>query len=572
MTTYNPIAKQYEDDILSGKIPSGKLLRLAIERQRKDLKEGHKRNIWFDHEAGQRILDFAELINIAPETPIKLAPCQVWELYVFYGWKRNDGRRRFRTKYKSCARGNGKTPLESLAVLYHLTVDGPFKAEAYVSATKEDQAKIAFLDAKNMLEFSPELHDVLKASAETLYNPSRKSKFSFLTSNPKTADGTRPTYAIIDEFHEFENEDMPEKLETGLIKTSDPIMDIVTTRGKDKAGPCFQAEANFYIPIAKGILENDAVFVLIFSLDEEDIKEKDGKSKAAPWRNPANWFKANPMLGHLLRLDDMAEALKKATQRGAKALSAFKTLNLNMWVDAESAWIEDEVYQAGGREIELEDFKHKRCFGGLDLAKRDDFCSFALVFPREDCEEGKEEFDAFWWHFIPKNTVANRIDKGLASLLDWIEDGYIIETEGTVTDYNVIEEHIKELFIDFPMTAIGYDVHNIGNLATNLEEFGIEMLMVPQTINELSEPTKLLKYSLMEGRFNHGFDPVMRWQTANAVEISGNNECIRLTKDSKRAKGKIDGLIAAINALRVYQDDQKNNPANVYDERGFIEL
>ncbi|WP_420150181.1 terminase large subunit [Spirosoma sp.] len=572
MTPYNEIAKQYEDDILSGKIPSGKLLRHAIERQRRDLKEGHKRGIWFDHDAGQRFLDFTELVNIGPDTPIQLAPCQVWEKYVFYGWKRDDGRRRFRYKYKSCARGNGKTPIESLGILYHLTVDGPFKAEAYVSATKEDQAKIAFEDAKNMLEFSPELQEALDASAETIYNRSRKSKFSFLTSNPKTADGKRPTYAVIDEYHEFENDGMLDKLETALLKTANPIMNIVTTRGKNKFGPCFESENNFYIPIVKGILENDEVFVLIFSLDEEDMKDKDKKSKAAPWRNPANWFKANPMLDRLLRIDDMASALKKATQKGASTLASFKTLNLNMWVDAESAWIEDEIYQAGGQEIQLEDFKNKRCFGGLDLAKRDDFCSFALVFPREDCETGKEEFDAFWWHFIPKETVAKRVDKGLSSLLDWIEEGYIIETEGTVTDYNVIEEHIKEMFIDYPMTALGYDVHNIGNLAINLEEYGINMLMVPQTINELSEPTKLLKYSLLEGRFNHGFDPVMRWQTANAVEISGNNECIRLTKDSKRSKGKIDGLIAAINALRVYQDDQKNNTANVYDDRGFIEL
>ena len=85
MAEYNAIAKRYEDDVLSGKIPAGKLLRLAIERQRKDLQTGHKRGLIFDHDAGQDILDFAELVNIAPEKPIQLAPSQVWELYVFYG-------------------------------------------------------------------------------------------------------------------------------------------------------------------------------------------------------------------------------------------------------------------------------------------------------------------------------------------------------------------------------------------------------------------------------------------------------------------------------------------------------
>lgn len=539
MKNYNPIAKAYENGVLSGQIPAGELLKLAIKRQRDDLKNGHQRGLYFDHDAGQQIIDFCEVVNIAPEEPIKLADWQIWELYTFYGWKRRDGTRRFRFKYKSVARKNGKTPIESVQVLYHLTVEGLFRAEAYVSATKEDQAKIAFDDAKLMLEFSPDLHDYLSSSATSIFNGDNRSKFQFLTSNPKTADGTRPSFAVIDEYHEFDNDDMIGKLQTGMIHRKEPILNIVTTRGTDKAKPCFQAEQKVYIPILKGIINDDSTFVLIYSLDDGD-----------EWEDPNNWAKANPMIGHILQLDNLKAAYKKAKLQGPEHLVKFKTLNLNMWCDAPVTWIEDEIWQAGGEEIEQEDFENRECYGGLDLAKRDDFCSLCLIFPRPNTNPA--EFDAFWWHWIPEDTVRTRVENGLSSLREWIEKGYIIVTEGNVTDYDVIEQVIKELSGRFNIQGISYDQHNIGNLATNLSNYGVEMNIMAQNITTLSEPTKQLKYAIKEGRFNHGFDPVMRWQISNAVEIQDNNDNIRITKDKKRAKEKVDGVIAAVIAMGEY--------------------
>lgn len=556
---YNPIAKQYEDDILSGVIPSGKLLRLAIERHRKDLKNGHKRGLWFNHEAGQQILDFAELLNLGPELPFTLAPWLVWEKYVYYGWRRADGTRRFRFKYKSVARKNAKTPGESLEALFHLLFTDLFRAEVYVSATKEDQAKIAFDDAKTILEFSPVLQGILSASATSIFNSENRAKFQFLTSNPKTADGTRPSVAIIDEYHEFDNDDMIGKLQTGMIHRKEPILNIVTTRGTDKTKPCFQAELKMYIPILKGIVKDDSTFVLIYSLDEAD-----------DWQDPTNWIKANPMIGYILTLDNLKEAYRKAKLQGPEHLIKFKTLNLNMWCDAPLTWIEDEVWQAGAFAIKKDDFAGKECYGGLDLAKRDDFCSLCLTFPRKEGEE--THFDSFWWHWIPQETVTTRVENGLSSLREWITDGYIIVTEGNVTDYDVIEQTIKELADTFAIVGVSYDQHNIGNLAVNLGNYGVEMNIMSQTMTTMSEPTKQLKYAILEGRFNHGFDPVMRWQVSNAVEISDNNDNIRITKDKKRAKEKVDGVIAAVIAMGEYITQTAADTSSIYDTRGFLEL
>lgn len=556
---YNPIAKKYEDDILTGRIKSGKLFRLAIERHRRDLKEGHKRGLYFSHEKGQEILDFADIINIEPDTPIKLAPFQVWELYVFYGWRREDGRRRYRSKFKTMARKNGKTPIESLQILFHLTVERLFRAEAYVSATKEDQSKIAFDDAKAMLEYSPELQEYLSSSATTIYNSETKSMFQFLTSNPKTADGTRPSYAVIDEYHEFDNDDMLKKLRTGMIHRKEPIFNIVTTRGSDKGKPLFKKEQKIYIPILKGLINDDSILVIIYSLDPEDVDEDDGNG----WKNPENFIKANPMIGHLLDLQDMISEMNTAILEGEEAIVGFKTLNLNMWVDAAKTWIEDDIWMKNGSPLDLGDYEGRECYGGLDLAKRDDFISFCLAFPREDVNE--EEFDLFWFHWIPEETMKKRIAQGMASLREWIGDGVIFATEGNVTDYDEVERKIKECFDRFDLRGISYDKHNAGNLDTNLEKYGIEMNVFAQTLRNFSQPTKFFKNCVLQERLNHGNNPVMRWQMSNAVEISNTNEDVRISK--KHSREKVDGVITGIMSLGEYQ---RHNWAEEEEEPGIF--
>lgn len=549
---YNPIAKQYEEDILSGRIPSGKLLRLAIERHRSDLEHGHERGLYFDHEEGQKILDFTELVCIEPEVPIKLAPFQVWELYVFYGWRRADGRRRYRSKYKTVARKNGKTPLESIQILYHLTVEDLFRAEAYVSATKEDQAKIAFDDAKYMVEYSPDLQEFLSCSATSIFNMENKSKFQFLTSNPKTADGTRPSYAVIDEYHEFDNDDMLGKLRTGMIHRKEPVFNIVTTRGTDKNKPLYSKEQKIYIPILKGIVQDDSIFVLIFSMDEEDLEAEEGEG----WKNPANFVKANPMIGHILDLEDMIQEMNNAILEGEESIVKFKTLNLNMWCDAAKTWIEDEVWVRNGSQLDQEDFEGKECYGGLDMAKRDDFISLCLSFPRQ---EGSDvAFDSFWWHWIPEETVKRRVANGMHNLRDWIKQGYIFTTPGNVTDYDVVEKFIKECADRFSIRGISYDKHNIGNMDTNLINYGVEMNVFAQTIMNFSEPTKTFKNLVLQNRLNHGNNPVMRWQISNAVEINDTNENIRISK--KHSREKVDGVIAGIMSIGEYQTQNWGEP------------
>jgi phage terminase large subunit-like protein len=102
--------EKYGHDVLSGKIPVCEYVRLAVAKhfeERKGL-DGY----YFDEEAGMKPIKFFSILKhykgefygkrFIPE------PWQAFCLYVFFGWKRDDGRRRFKYMYIEVPRKNGK--------------------------------------------------------------------------------------------------------------------------------------------------------------------------------------------------------------------------------------------------------------------------------------------------------------------------------------------------------------------------------------------------------------------------------------------------------------------------------
>ncbi|KAA9357225.1 terminase large subunit [Larkinella humicola] len=577
---YNPIVWQYEEDVLSGKIVAGRLLKLAIRRHRKDLREGAKRGLYFDPEAAQAILDFGELVNLEPDTPIVLFPFQQWELYAFYGWQRRDGTRRFRKKYKSCARGNGKTPMEALQILYHLAIDGPYKAEAYVSANKEEQAKICFGDVKAMLTNSPELQDVMSASAEQIYCPENSSKFRFLTSNPSTADGSRPTYAVLDEYHEFENDKMTEVLSSGLIKKKNSVLSIITTRGFHKDWPCAIYERKVAIPTLEGSLINDDLFVVIYTQDSEDEFDK-----------PETWQKSNPMLceGGVLDLVTLIRERDDKINNGEESVVAFKTKNLNWWCDAPTSFVAETIWIKSGTKWKEEEVYGMQCWGGLDMAQTNDFCALALFFPPEDWQVHECDIDddkaiyvrspirvpgkyrMLWRFWIPEAKKQQRISNGLHALRDWEKDGHIRLLEGNVIDPREIEKDIISLSEIVDIRQLMYDRYNCNSTAIALNEQGISSIDFPQTMAHFTTPTKNFRDLVLQKRLDHGHNPIATWMMRNSVPITDTNGNIKITKDPKRAPEKVDGIVAGIMALGSWMSDTLED-SSIYDKRGFIEL
>ena len=112
-------AKKYISDVLTGKVEACKWVKLACERQKEDRKRWSKKTdlyVFDDTESGPAhdVCWFIEnLSHVKGEwakrkETIKLEPWQIFILTVAFGWKKQDGTRRFRTVYIEVPRKNGK--------------------------------------------------------------------------------------------------------------------------------------------------------------------------------------------------------------------------------------------------------------------------------------------------------------------------------------------------------------------------------------------------------------------------------------------------------------------------------
>ena len=106
---------EYAHKVASGKVVAGELHILACKRHLNDLQRQRSEEFpyYYDPDKALEIIDYAETLTIAEGTepkPVRLLESQAFDLGVTFGWfKSSNHKRRFRRRYKSMARQNGKT-------------------------------------------------------------------------------------------------------------------------------------------------------------------------------------------------------------------------------------------------------------------------------------------------------------------------------------------------------------------------------------------------------------------------------------------------------------------------------
>lgn len=105
---------EYANRVVSGEVVAGNLHVLACKRHLNDLKRQRTDGFpyYYDPVKAQDILNFAETLTIAEgdaPKPVKLIDSQAFDLGCTFGWlKVANDKRRFRRRYKSMARQNGR--------------------------------------------------------------------------------------------------------------------------------------------------------------------------------------------------------------------------------------------------------------------------------------------------------------------------------------------------------------------------------------------------------------------------------------------------------------------------------
>lgn len=544
----------YARSVADGATVVGRPVRLACERHLRDLERGPARGLHFDAEAAERAVTFFGFLRHSKGEwagqPFELSDWQAFIVGSLFGWKRADGTRRFREGYLEVARKNGKTTmLAGIGLLLAFFDDEP-GAEVYAAATKREQAKICWGEARRMVQATPALRRRISVLVGNLHDERTHSKFEPLGADADSMDGLNISGAIGDELHAHKTRGIVDVLETATAARRQPMIVYITTAGHDRHSVCWQ-KREYALKVLQGVIEDDTVFAYIATIDEGD-----------DWTDPKVWAKANPNLGISVKLDDLERKCRAAIETPSNQ-NAFKRLHLDIWTEQVSKWLTLEVWDRCAGPVDAEALRGRECYGGLDLASTTDLAALALLFPRED--GGFDELAYFW---VPEEGLRKRVERDRVPYDVWERQGFIRATEGNVIDYAAIFECLtEEVAARFKLVDLGYDPWNATQLITQLMGEGLTCVPIRQGFASLSAPTKEFEKLVLAGRLRHGGNPVLRWMASNVAAAS--DPAGNIKPDKAKSADRIDGIVATIMALD--RATRRQAPArSAYEDRGLM--
>lgn len=574
---YAAIARGYAADVVAGRIPAGKSIRLQCRRFLDELKAQKRKDFpyRFDAEKAARPCRFIERL---PHTKgpwarrretLKLAAWQVWIVAATFGWLRKvSGLRRFRVLIVIVPRKNGKSAKAGGIGLYMLCADGEHGAEIYSGAGTQKQAEEVFVPAQLMAKRTPALlaRFGVEVLAKSIVRIEDNSKFETIIGNP--GDGQSPSCSIHDEYHEHADDRQVDTMITGMGARDQPLQMLITTAGDNLAGPCY---ARIHEERKKLALESvsaeqllaDETFFVEYTIDEGD-----------DWKSELALRKANPNYDISVSGDFLKSRQRDAILTPRKA-GVFKTKHLNLWVSSKAAYFDVEAWRRC-KHPELPDNPHdalasewlrgRRAILGLDLASKVDIAALEyLILPIGEKATREDPYLRIGRYFLPADTVAD-----VAAYQGWDALGLLDVTPGNIVDYDEIEEAIEDAGSFFQVELVAYDPFQATQLSTRLAAKGVPVLEYRATVLNFSEPMKELDALIRSGRIAHGGDPVMEWEISNVVGAPDKKDNVYPNKPEGQMHLKIDNPVALMSALGVAMaKEEEIVPTSPWDDPAF---
>lgn len=457
-----------------------------------------------------------------------------WQAFIIAGiyglYYKDSGERVITSVYIEMARKQGKTAFASGLCLYHEIADGEAGAEVYLAANSRDQAKIAFKFASQFAKKMDPKSQILKIYRDYIDLELNASTLKVLAADSSKLDGPDPSMYLLDEYHAAKDSSLKDVLQSGQGTRENPMSIVITTAGFDKLGPCYQYRA-MCVDILNGIKEDERLFAIIYSLDEDD-----------DWKDERVWIKSNPNLNVTVKSSYIKSQITKAINSPIDEVGV-RTKTINQWCDSMEVWIPDDHIIRSMEDVDLSLFgKDTECYAGVDLSSTSDLTALTLMF----LYNSKYYFKTFY--YLPKEALSTKKYKSLYS--DWQRNGYLIETPGNVVDYDYILNDIMKLDQKLYILKIGYDSWNATQFVINATNAGLPMEPVSQSIGNFNRPTKELERIIMSGNAVIDKNPITRFCFKNVTmkfDSSGNAKPNKENNDKK-----IDGVISKIEALGVY--------------------
>jgi phage terminase large subunit-like protein len=533
------IAIAYAEDAIEDRKQKkfGKWVRLAARRFLEDLKAAQRKRppfFWSPTQANEAC-EFIEALphvegDWGAENLIRLEPSQVFFIVNLFGFRRADGTRRFTTALFAVARKNAKSTLAAAILLYCFCCEHETGPQILSAATTGDQARIVWGVAKRMVEKVADLRETfsLEPFANAIARYEVGGTFKPINAKASTQDGLNPSGLCFDELHAHKTRDLFDVLRSAAGARKNPLFLYTTTEGYENPGPWAEVRS-FAQQVLERIVDADHFLAVYYALDEEDDDFDESK-----------WVKANPLLGVSVTLDKLREYAKEAKQQPG-ALAEFQIKRLNRRAASGASWISLPKWRRCAGPVELDQLVGVPCWAGLDLASTTDMTAWRLLWLVGDT------YYTWGRYWVPSSAVEQRNERGTIRYAPWVQAGYITQTEGDVTDYDVIKRDILADWEKFKPIEIAFDEWNAVQLVSKLTEEGMNMVRFRQGPQSYHPAMQAFERAYTSKLLRHGGNPVLSWNAANLVARRDAN--MNMAPDKKRSADKIDGMVALLMAF-----------------------
>lgn len=546
---YNPIL-EYNSKIQNGEIVACEKLKKTFQKIVHDIENPNE--FFYSQKRANHVLEFFENYCHHSKGKMggKLVELELWEkaiLCTIFGFVNIEGVRKYQRAVLIVGKKNGKSLLASGVGLYLQIADSEAGAEVYAVATKRDQAKIIWLEAKKMVKKSPMLARKIKPLVSELNSDFNDSVFKPLSSDSDTLDGLNVHGALLDEIHQWKNgKELYDIITDGITAREQPLVFITSTAGTvrediyDTIYDEGKRTINGYFD-ENGYKDERSIF-FIYELDSR--KE---------WINPNCWIKANPGLGTIKNERTLAEKVEKA-KKNPNMVRNLVCKEFNIPETNSQAWLNFEQLNNTDT-FDINILKPRYFVGGADLSSTTDLTSAKAIFKIPN-DEHIYVLSMYW---IAEDLVEKRVQEDKIPYDLWIEQGYIRTTQGNRVHAKYITEWFKEVQDDLDIYpfAVGYDSWSATYWVEDMKNtFGNIMIAVHQGKKTLSSPMKSLGADLESKIINYNNNPIDKWCFANVSYEEDKNNNIQPCKTSKATR-RIDGFASLLDAYVVLEDKKE---------------
>ena len=529
---------------------------------------------WFYSPArANHAIEFVENFchNSKGKTGGELVVLELWEkalIAAIFGFVDINGLRQYREVLLIVGKKNGKSLLASAIGTYMLFADGEAGPEVYAVATKKDQAKIIWQEAKRMIRKSPALLRRARPLVSELATDFNDGSFKALGSDSDTLDGLNIHCALLDEIHQWKNgRALYDIIADGTAGREQPLVFMTSTAGVIRED-LYDEKYDEAERVINGYGDEDGYhdphfLALIYELDAR-----------AEWTDPACWKKANPGLGTIKPMEPLAAKVKRAQENPA-LVKNLVCKEFNIRETASEAWL--TFTELDNRDTFTLDPKERRFIwhhigedgttvdvvlpyprygiGGADLSSTTDLTAAKLLFQVPGCDM----IFVLSMYWIAEDLLQQRVREDKIPYDKWVERGLVRLSSGN----HVHQRDVKAWFVelqeqmDIYIPWVGYDSWSASYWVEDMLDYFGKGSMIPviQGKKTLSEPMKRTHNDLASNRVIYNNNPVDKWCFANTAYDEDKNGNIQPHKTSRPTR-RIDGTAAYLDAYVVLLDKQ----------------